>query len=345
MISLLLINYRSAALAANAVRTARSATSAPLQVVIVDNSCDAAEAEALRGLADTLIVSKTNRGYAGGINDGRQACDGATIVVTNPDVTFAPQALDRLAETLDHRTAVAGPALFWDDAHEWRLPPADLTTTAEKFDEVLATRARAWFEQRDQRRIRKRIAFWSLQDTTEVHALSGAVMAIRARDFDDAGGFDERFRLYFEEIDFLRRIHERRKRIAYVPGARCRHLFNQSAARDADAARVLYAESELRYLEKWSGPFAARTLKKLERAPFAFDAASTVAPINVPAGTELIEVSPLASFATAAGHFPKSDHIDLPTEVRRSVGAAPLYVRLIDARQNVVRAFRLESTA
>ncbi|HUP61145.1 MAG TPA: glycosyltransferase [Thermoanaerobaculia bacterium] len=343
MISLLLVNYRAAALAADAVRTARASAAAPLQIVIVDNSCDPAEAESLRGLADTLIVSTTNRGYAGGINDGRRACEGSTIVVSNPDVTFAPHALDQLAGALDGRTAVAGPALFWDDAHAWRLPPADLTTTAEKLDEVLATRARSWFEQRDRRRIRARIAFWSLDRTTEVRALSGAVMAIRAQDFDDAGGFDERFRLYFEEIDFLRRIAARRRRIVYVPAARCRHLFNQSAARDAAAASVLYVESELRYLEKWSGPFAARALKRLERAPYVFDALPSAAPIAIPRGTAVVEVSPLPSFVTAAGHVPTSERIDLPPEVWRSVGAQPLYLRLIDGEQNVVNSFRLQA--
>ena len=38
--------------------------------------------------------------------------------------------------------------------------------------------------------------------------LSGAVLAVRAADLDRAGGFDERFPLYFEETDFLRRIAE-----------------------------------------------------------------------------------------------------------------------------------------
>src|ERR1043165_2150582 len=101
MISLLVVNFRSAALAAEAVRTARLATSRELQVVIVDNSCDVAEADALRGIADVLIVSQTNRGYAGAINDGRPACTGDVLVIANPDVTFAPRSIHLLARALD----------------------------------------------------------------------------------------------------------------------------------------------------------------------------------------------------------------------------------------------------
>jgi len=345
MISLLIVNYRSASLAADAVRTARAGTTAPLEVVAVDNSCDPEEAAALRGFADVVIVSGTNRGYSGGINDGRKACNGETLIVSNPDVRFAAGALDRLHEALDERTAVAGPALYWDDAHRWMLPPADLNTTGEKADEVLASRSRAWLEQRDRRRFTKRLKFWSLKSVTSVRALSGAVLAIRAADFDTAGGFDERFRLYFEEIDFLRRIAERRRRIVHVPGAQCRHLYNQSAGRDSAAADAAYAESEMRYLEKWSGPFAARLLKRLERAPAPFDARPIDGPIPIDREDVVVEASPLPAFATAAGHFPHGDRVDVPDEVWSSLQTKTLYLRVVErATGRVVATYRRNRT-
>lgn len=325
MISLLIVNYRSAALAANAIRTAREGTTSPLEVVVVDNSCDPAEADALKPIADIVITPSTNRGYAGGINLGRPSCKGETLIVSNPDVTFAPGALDSLHAA---DAAVAGPALYWDDSFQWHLPPADLDTTSEKVDQVFATRSPRWFAERDRRRIRKRIEFWSLKSTTEVKALSGAVMAIRAKAFDEVGGFDERFRLYFEEIDFLRRISEHGKRIVYVPAARCRHLYNQSAGQDSTAAGSAYAQSELRYLEKWSGPFAARMLKRLERVPQTPEPQQLEGPISVKEGS-VVEVSPLPTFATAAGHFARNSTVELPQEIWSTVHT-PLYYRVLD---------------
>jgi N-acetylglucosaminyl-diphospho-decaprenol L-rhamnosyltransferase len=335
MISLLVVNYRAAALAAEAVRTARAATTQQLQVVIVDNSCDAREAEALRAFADTLVVSDTNRGYAGAINLGRKSCDGATIVVSNPDVTFAANAIDLLADT---DAAVAGPALFWDDAHEWMLPPGDLMTGREKLDEVLATRSRAWHEQRDRRRFLQRVRFWSLRETTHVRMLSGAVMAIRAKDFDQLGGFDERFALYFEETDFLRRVSAARKRIAYVPRARVRHMYNQSAAQVATEAAARYAQSEMRYLEKWNGPFAARTLKKLEKPMPELDATPLRAPIALDRDDVVIEASPLPSFTTAAGHFGRT------LERPRVAFAGDLYLRaVVRTTGTILGTYKIES--
>jgi N-acetylglucosaminyl-diphospho-decaprenol L-rhamnosyltransferase len=325
MISLLVVNYRSAALAAEAVRGARAWTSSPLQVVIVDNSEDPREAEALRGVADTLIVADANRGYAGGINLGRPACSGSTIVISNPDVVFAPDCLDWLNDALVD-AAVAGPALFWDDRYRWRLPPGDLNTAPEKLDAILAGRSRAWFEERDRRRFRQRVRFWSLEKTTPVRMLSGAVLAVRADDFDRAGGFDERFPLYFEESDFLRRISALRRRIVYVPAARCRHLYNQSASQVAGEASARYAQSELRYLEKWNGPFLGRLLKKLERPLPDFEAATIALPLPLDRDELVVEVSPLPSFTTAAGSFPADRTVDLPAEVLRSTNI-PLYLR------------------
>jgi GT2 family glycosyltransferase len=331
VISLLIVNYRSAALAIEAIRTARAATSSPLEIVVVDNSCDAREVEALRPHADQLIVSATNRGYAGAINDGRRACSGDVIVVSNPDVRFDAGSIDALAAALTGDVVVAGPALFWDDAFTWILPPSELHAGREKLGEVLASRSRAYAASRDRRRIEQRIAFWSSKETRTVEAISGAVMAIRATSF---AGFDERFFLYFEETDFLRRVGKHR--IAYVPAARCRHLYNQSAAQSSEAA-ALYAQSEMRYLEKWNGPFVARLLKRLERP-----ARLSVAPAPPPAGTGdfVIEASPLESFETAAGHFATKTDVELPPEVWDSYRGNALYLRVIErATARVVGAF------
>ncbi|HEY4641853.1 MAG TPA: glycosyltransferase [Thermoanaerobaculia bacterium] len=323
MISLLVVNYRSAPLAIEAIRTARAATSQQLQVVVVDNSN---EADALRPHADVLLESKTNRGYAGGINDGRAHCSGDIVIVANPDVLFAQHAIDALVDALKD-AAVAGPALFWDDAHRWILPPSDLHTAWQKIDEVLASRSHAWMQTRDRRRFLQRVKFWSLSETTEVPALSGAVMAFHR----NAPSFDERFALYFEETDFLRRIHGR---IVYVPSARVRHLYNQSAGQVSSEAAARYAQSELRYLEKWNGPFLARLLKKLEQPPLGV-VPSAVEGFPATSGDFVFEASPLANFATAAGCF---DNSDLPPEVLQSWRGDVIYMRAVERRTGRVAA-------
>lgn len=337
MISLIVVGYRSASLAKEAIRSARASTREPLQVVVVDNSCDPREAEALRPHADVLVVSPRNRGYGGAINDARRACEGDTLVICNPDVVFAPGSIDALAGALDAKTAVAGPALFWDDAHRWFLPPSELHTGGEVLGQALAGRSRAFASARDRRRIRARIAFWSLRDATPVDAISGAVMAVTRSAFDAMGGFDERFFLYFEENDFLRRVAARGSRIVYVPAAKCRHLYNQSAGSSPEAP-ALYASSEQRYLEKWNGPFVARMLERLRKAPPQGPADEISGPVRLTDRNVVVEASPLPSFETAAGHFPESDTVDLPSDVWQSYRGETVYLRVIDRETQSVRA-------
>jgi GT2 family glycosyltransferase len=314
-ISLLVINYRSASLAAVAIRTARASSSVPLQVVVVDNSCEPAEVEELRAFSDVVIAAPRNFGYAGGINAGRRACDGDVLIVSNPDIHFGAEAIDRL---IDQDAAVAGPALFWDEEHQWLLPPAELHTRREVIGRVFASRSRAWARRRDRRRFLERVAFWSLDRTTRVRALSGAVMAIRASAFDAAHGFDERFALYFEENDFLRRV---RGDVVYVPDACCRHLYNQSAGGSGVAA-MRYAESERLYLQKWGGAFARRFEREVATA-FRSEAAAQGADGIV------IEASPLASFETAAGHF-GNDVLDVSDDVWNAYRGEVLYLRAVE---------------
>jgi GT2 family glycosyltransferase len=325
-IALLVVNYRTSALALDTIRTARAATARPLQVVAVDNSVDAAEAETLRAAADVVIASAANVGYAAAINAGRRACDAELIVVSNPDVLFGAGAIDALA---DAGAAVAGPALFWDDAHRWLLPPADLHTRAEVIDRVIAGRSRAWGRRRDGRRFRARLDFWSLRRTTRVPAISGAVMAIRARAFDAAGGFDERYPLYFEENDFLRRV---RGDVAYVPAARCRHLYNQSAAGSPEAASA-YARSEEEYLRKWGGALA----KRFERPDVGRNLGlSGRAGETVPHDV-VTEASPLPTFETAAGCIGDAD--DVPADVWRVYRGETVYLRAMTRDGRLLRTW------
>jgi N-acetylglucosaminyl-diphospho-decaprenol L-rhamnosyltransferase len=331
MISLVVINYRSAALAADAIRSARASTPLPLHVVVVDNSCDATEARALEPHAAFLLVAPTNLGYAGAINAARPHCKGDIVILANPDVIFFDGAIDRMAEAFaDPSTAVAGPALYWDNAMEWILPPSEVHTLRGKIDEVIASRSTFWRGIRARRRLRHRLAFWRLGKTIPVPAISGAVMAIRLRDFDEAGGFDERFALYFEETDFLRRVKKLGRRVVYVPAAKCRHLYNQSAGADAARSAALFLASEAAYYAKWYGPGLYRALKALERIPSATDHERCPDPLNLPAAGLVVEASPLSTFDPAAGFFPAAQSFRLPAEVWEAYRGDVLYVRAID---------------
>jgi N-acetylglucosaminyl-diphospho-decaprenol L-rhamnosyltransferase len=333
---LLVVNFRSAALTAGAIRSARPASSTVLRIVVVDNSCDEEEARALRALdLDELIISDRNRGYAGAINLAFGRCTGKHVIVSNPDVEFRSGAIDRLCDALRDRVALAGPLLSWDARGEWILPPAEISTRRTKLRELLSSASLAYRRADDRRRTRARIAFWSLAATTIVPAVSGAVMAIDREAASRIGGFDERYPLYFEEIDFMRRLRRAALEVAYIPAARCHHAYNQTSESAAKAGE-LYAEAESVYHARWSGawflPLAHAVSRRLpaqriESAP-PLGATSIVLPGE--AAKYAVEASPLASFTTAAGVLPTRSPVEIAPDILRNYRGNRLFFRIVE---------------
>ncbi|WP_048863051.1 glycosyltransferase, partial [Acidisphaera rubrifaciens] len=62
-------------------------------------------------------------------------------------------------------------------------------------------------------------------------AVSGAMIAFRRAAFDRVGGFDERFPIDFNDVDFCLRLADAGLRTVYTPFARLRHFESRSARR------------------------------------------------------------------------------------------------------------------
>jgi N-acetylglucosaminyl-diphospho-decaprenol L-rhamnosyltransferase len=328
--SLILVNYRSAALVRQAVESARATTAIDLEIIVVDNSADPEELRALESCgADVVMAAPSNRGYGAGINLGRTRATADILVASNPDVIFHSGCIDLLAQSLEAVVGISGPALFWDDGLRWHLPPADKPGFGAALTAMLDSRSSRLMRLSDARRVRRRIAFWTAQAPMLVGALSGAVLAIRRELFDQLGGFDERFFLYFEEHDLIRRAALRGWRSMFVPAARCRHLYNQSA-RSSSEAEAHYAVSERRYAGTGVAGRASSLVQRLTRRSEAGDLREAGA-IHLEGRPDelLIEASPLPGFETAAGCFPDSTVISVPEEVWASYQDRFLYLRTV----------------
>jgi len=331
--SLILVNYRSAALVRQAVESARATTAIDLEIIVVDNSADPEELRALESCgADLVMAAPSNRGYGAGINLGRTRATADILVASNPDVIFRSGCIDLLAQSLEAPVGISGPALFWDDGLRWHLPPADKPGFGAALTAMLDSRSSRLMRFSDARRVRRRIAFWTAQAPMLVGALSGAVLAIRRELFDQLGGFDERFFLYFEEHDLIRRAALRGWRSMFVPAARCRHLYNQSA-RSSPEALAHFALSERQYAGEGPSERAWAQARRWTRPRESEDVAEG-ASIQIAGRPDefLIEASPLPGFETAVGYFPKSRAVSIPPEVWAAYHDPVLYIRTVRRR-------------
>jgi len=203
-------------------------------VVVVDNASGDGSAGRLRASIDergwsawcTLVASDTNGGFSYGNNTAMHAVDTHSdyVLLLNPDTRIRPGAVRTLLDFMEAHPAVgiAGSRLEDEDGTQqhsrYRFPSVlgELEATI-RFGPVT------------------RLASESVVApplVTEAHAcdwVAGASMIIRQEVLDAVGTMDERYFLYFEEVDLCRRARDAGWACWYVPASRVVHLVGQSS--------------------------------------------------------------------------------------------------------------------
>jgi N-acetylglucosaminyl-diphospho-decaprenol L-rhamnosyltransferase len=212
----------------------------PCHIALVLNVPDRVDPRAVGELGDVIVVSpRTPQGYGANLNLGVRslAPDLTFVILANDDVDFAGDSVARLIAHLrrDERIGVAGPALR--DAGG--VPQTSARPFPDVLDAVLwsavPSRPIARLERIGHRRwVHGSITSKERQPGTrypvDVDWVIGAAVAARLAAFNDVGGFDEDFFLYFEETDFCYRLWQHGWRVVHAPDAAVVHLQGRSTA-------------------------------------------------------------------------------------------------------------------
>ncbi len=198
------------------------------EIVVVDHSEDPAEARRLRALGAGRVVTESNTGYGAGLNRGVRESSGEILVLANPDVQFAPGAIERLAELATRPGAgAAGPLLLWTRERPWQLPhSAEYTWFREWVASALP-------------RLARRLALgeldrvWKAGGPVHVPVIGGAVLVTTRARFEASRGFDERFFLFFEENDWCRRLRAAGSKLLVDPEAVVYHDWGHAIGESA----------------------------------------------------------------------------------------------------------------
>lgn len=341
-LAVILIHYHTPELAAAAVSALRAdlaAAGLDVEWLLVDNGSDGRG----RALLDSLPVERidpgANLGYAGGVNLGVARSRAEWILLMNPDVMVLPGCVPALVAALRDGAAVAGPRFWWDHSRRLLLPPADLQSRSAELRALLAAhgprgaaRARRHWRRHARRHWRARGPLPSL-------SLSGSLLALQRSAWERVGPFDEGFRLYFEETDWLRRAAAQGLPAVYLPAAEAVHLHAQSSVREPQSQQW-FEDSARRFREKHYGVWFAGLLQSLDRfLPRARDEVLAAAPAaGAPDLTAFpfplwIEISPNpAGFPAAAEWLAASpdEPWRLPAEILERLPPGELFLQVVD---------------
>ncbi len=339
-LAVILVHYHTPDLAAAAVEALRAdvaGTGVEVEWLLIDNGSDEAGRALLAALPVERIDPGTNLGYAGGVNLGAERSTAEVVMLMNPDVIVQPGCVPALLDALESGADVAGPRFWWDRGRRLLQPPAELRTRREELARMLAGKSSGCAERARRRWRRHARRHWEARGPLPSFSLSGSLLALRRSAWEAVGPFDEGYRLYFEETDWLLRAERRGLAGRYVPAAGAVHLYSRSADREPRAAGW-FEESAGRFRRRWYGPRFTGLLEGLDRRLPRRGAVPSGIP---PEGLELpaepsayplwVEVSPNPlGFPAAAERIasPPNEPWSLPAEILERVPAAGLTARV-----------------
>jgi GT2 family glycosyltransferase/glycosyltransferase involved in cell wall biosynthesis len=212
VVSVILVNYRGADDTITALRALREVDwpADRLELVVVENdSGDGSAAKIRAAVPDALIVeSGANLGFAGGCNLGVARSSGEYVAFLNndarPDRAWVSAAVAAF-EADSQVASVASKVLDWDGK------------LVDYVDGSLT-----WFGMGYKREVGKPDSP-AYDEPKDVLFGTGAAMFVRADVFREVGGFDERFFMFYEDVDLGWRLNLLGYRVRYVPGSLAFH--------------------------------------------------------------------------------------------------------------------------
>ncbi|HEY3752708.1 MAG TPA: glycosyltransferase [Pseudonocardiaceae bacterium] len=235
-LSVVVVNYRGADDTITCLRALGTELDYPadrLQLVVVDNASGDDSVRRIKAELPgvTLVESATNLGFAGGCNLGAERATGEVLALLNNDARPDPN------------WALAAVAVLRADPTVASVASKVLDWSGERVDYVDA--GLTWFGMGYKPDAGRPVAELSAdrhQAPRDVLFATGAAMFVRADVFAEIGGFDERFFMFYEDVDLGWRLNLRGWRVRYEPTsiAYHRHHASMSKADGADNAREFY---------------------------------------------------------------------------------------------------------
>ena len=230
----------------SAVDLAAQLDCAPLRrsfdrMVVVDNASTDASREIAAKAGVEVVPQGVNTGFAAAVNTGAGLTSGPVFAILNPDIQVDQDGVfDRLAKScLEGNIGAVGPRLI--------LPSGSTQDSARSVPSPAQLVARRMFGI-DHGAI-------TAGHAADVPWMVGACLVVRRTAFESIGGFDTRYPLYFEDVDFCVRLWAAGWRVVFEPQESARHEHRASSRSNwlgramrqhvSSAARFFHAHPDL----------------------------------------------------------------------------------------------------
>lgn len=346
MLSVIAVNYNSSSLLKECFSSIGSATgTADFEFIAVDSGShetDVAHLLTLQGDGVEILLNKENVGYAKAVNQGLTKAKGDFILITNPDVLYGPESIQRMMKSFCElpRCGAVGPKTWWNRGMTFQLPMSEIITPwrsarAEflRGSELLsAIVLKNW--------IRRNVRYWQKGIPIAQEMLSGASILTATKVINTVGGFDSVFPLYFEDADWCLRTRKAGYLLYMDPGARIVHYFNQSAKQETGAAMEKFDYSLGRFFTKHyktQSALVKRVLRLRRAVRLPKISYEDMGELDLPpafrfpsSSRKLFLLSPVGSLIPSSGSFFEGNAFNIPGDLWECLGAGRYFAKAFE---------------
>jgi GT2 family glycosyltransferase len=215
------------------------------EIIVIDNASTDSTVEILKNRFPNILLKKNpeNIGFAVAVNQAFSLSNGKYIILLNPDTVIEDKFSEKIFYFLKAtpRVSILGVKLI--DSRNEHQPSVwkKISTTTVIFEMLLPYTFSV------------KLVTESPVRPCQVLNVSGACMLIRRDVFEKLEGFDTRFFLYYEEIDFCLRAREKGYEVYYNPDIEVVHHFAKSSFQNDELFFLNLYENKLLLIEKHFG--------------------------------------------------------------------------------------------
>lgn len=276
LVSIILVSYKTRNLLKTCLDSVIGKTKGiRYEIIVVDNNSGDGSCEMVRQYFPdiTLIESKVNLGFAGGNNLGFAAAKGDCVLLLNPDSVLTENVIETAVKTMfsDSITGILGGKILDMDGRE-NLAARRFPTVARL---ALMRTGISRMLHIEETIIGMDYKKEMLKSPSEVDWVSGAFLLIRREVLNELRKMDDRYFLYYEEVDFCRQAKLRGWKVMFSPDVFILHVGGASGKKtgkkmSASGAQLLdiRINSEIKYFLKNKGIVSTAVLFGVEYLHF-----------------------------------------------------------------------------
>jgi GT2 family glycosyltransferase len=221
------------------------------EILLIDNCSDDSTIEFIKRNYPEIFVrkNKSRLGYGANHNQNLAIAKGKFIVLMNADMVLTQESLFLLLKFMDRRHSdigIVAPRVLNEDG--------TLQYLNKRYPGILDLFLRRFVPDKLKYLFDKRLGYYEMRDVgydsiIDVPFLSGAFMFCRTDLIKAVSGFDERYFLYFEDVDLCRRV-QKTHRTVYYPDAVVTHRWGRAAHKNLKWT-IVFMKSAVQYFNKW----------------------------------------------------------------------------------------------